>query len=81
MCDTAGGMRPATSKLSLKRLLQVEVSERTSPSDKSNFVIDGSPLLWVIPWPANGTIRDYAKNLKSTLSKILNKGDVHLVFD
>ena len=81
MFDTAGEMRPATSKSSLKRQLQVEVSARTSPSDKSNFVIDGSALLWVIPWPANGTIKDYAMNLKSTLSKLLNKGDVHLVFD
>ena len=81
MFETTGEMRAATSKSSLKRQLQVEVSARTIASDTSVVVIDGSALLWVIPWPAEGITTDYANNLKHTIAKRLKVGDVHLVFD
>jgi len=44
-------------------------------------VIDGSAFLWVIPWPADGTVKDYAINMKDAITKRLKRGDVFLVFD
>ena len=38
-------------------------------------------LLWVIPWPADGTVKDYAMNVQHVIEKKLQIGDVHLVFD
>ena len=81
MFDPTGEMRAATSKSSLKQQLQVEVSARTTVSETSVVVIDGSALLWVIPWPAEGTTTDFANNLKHVIAKKLKAGDVHLVFD
>ena len=81
MFDPTGEMRAATSKSSLKRQLLVEVSARTSESETSVVVIDGSALLWVVPWPAEGTTTDYANNFKHVIAKRLEVGDVHLVFD
>ena len=81
MFDSTGEMRAATSKSSLKRQLLVEVSARTSASETSVVVIDGSALLWVVPWPAEGTTTDYANNFKHAIAKRLEVGDVHLVFD
>ena len=73
-------MRVATSKSSLKRQLQVEVSARTS-NDRAVTIIDGSALLWVIQWPADGTVNDYAMKVQDVIEKKLQIGDVHLVFD
>lgn len=81
MFDPTGEMRAATSKSSLKRQLLVEVSARTTASGTSVIVIDGSALLWVIPWPAEGTTTDYVNNVKHAIAKRLKVGDVHLVFD
>jgi hypothetical protein len=74
-----GEMRVATSKSSLKR--QLQVSSRISTTGIVDFVIDGSALLWVVPWPADGTVVDYTDNMKQILVKELILGDVHLVFD
>jgi hypothetical protein len=46
-----------------------------------DFVIDGSALLWVVPWPPDDTLVDYTDNMKQILAKKLILGDVHLVFD
>ena len=81
MFDPTGEMRAATSKSSFKQQLQVEVSARTTVSETSVVVIDGSALLWVIPWPAEGTTTDFTNNLKHVIAKKLKAGDVHLVFD
>ena len=80
MFEPTGEMRAATSKSSLKRQLQVEVSARTS-SEIAITIIDGSALLWVIPWSAEGTVRDYALNLTYRIVDKLKTGDVFLVFD
>ena len=61
MFDSAGEMLAATSKSSLERQLQVEVSARTS-NNRAVTIIDGSALLWVSPWSADGTVKDYAMN-------------------
>ena len=73
--------RPIRGFPVLHLALQVEVSFQTTASDTSVVVIDGSALLWVIPWPAEGTITDYANNLKHAIAKKLKVWDVHLVFD
>jgi len=80
MFESTGEMRAATSKSSLKRQLQVEVSTKTS-NNVTISIIDGSALLWVICWPMDGTVKDYAMNLKYTIANRLKMGDVHLIFD
>ena len=78
--EETGEMRTATSKSSSKRQLQVEVSARTA-SNVTVSVINGSAVLWVVPWPADGTVQDYAMNMKKTILRRLREGDVFLVFD
>ena len=69
MFDSTEKMRAATSKSSLKQQLQVEASARTTVRETSVIVIDGSALLWVIPWPAEGTTTDFASNLKHVIAR------------
>ena len=78
--DDHGEMRIAKAKASLKKQLQVEVSDRTTgPVD--TVIIDGSALLWVIPFPAEGVVKDYLTNFKLHIGKLLEKSNVYLVFD
>jgi hypothetical protein len=81
MFESTGEMRAATSKTPLKGQLQVEVSSRISTTGIVDFVIDGSALLRVVPWPADGTVVDNTDNMKQILANKLILGDVHLVFD
>ena len=58
--------RIAKSKSTLKKILQVEVSDRVA-GDANVSALDGSAILWVVPWPADGTVRDYIANFKYTI--------------
>ena len=61
--DDTGDMRIAKSKSTLKTILQVKVSGRVS--DGANVsVLGGSAILWVVPWPADGSVKDYIANFK-----------------
>ena len=51
MFDSAGDMRVAKTKSTLKRRLQVEPSNRHTDQD-SRLIVYASAVLWVIPWPA-----------------------------
>lgn len=81
MFQATGEMRTVIYNSSLKRQLQVEVSARTSANDTDVVIIDGSVLLCVIPWPADGTMGDFAQNVTFFIKKKLKIGEVHLVFD
>ena len=48
--DSAGDVRVAKTKSTLKRRLQVEISNRHTDQD-NRLIVDGSAVLWVIPWP------------------------------
>lgn len=80
MFTDAGEMRCSKAKSVLKNQLQVEVSSRKASSTDVT-IIDGSALLWVIHWPAGGTVKDYVSNFRRHIEKRLEKGDVYLVFD
>ena len=81
MFTDSGDMRICTAKSVLKKLLQSEVSIRNIEKEITCTVIDGSAVLYVIHWPAAGTLKDYIDNMKDYLGKLLQKRDVFLVFD
>ncbi len=81
MFTDAGDLRIATSKSTMKKLLQVEISSRTAANSSSCTVIDGCALLWKPHWPANGKVKDFVESFKKHVSKLLLNGDVYLVFD
>ena len=80
MFDETGEMRISKSKSTLKKQLQVEVSARTVTHSKVT-IIDGSALLWVVHWPIEGTVQDYVRNFRGHIERMLENGDVYLVFD
>lgn len=58
MFDDTGDMRIAKSKSTLNTILQVEVSDKVA--DGANVsVLDGSAIIWVVPWPSDGSVNDY----------------------
>ena len=75
-----GDMRIAKSKSTLKKILQVEVSDRVAGGANVN-VLGGSAILWVVPWPADGSVKDYIANFKYAIEKRLPVEDVYLIFD
>ena len=77
---TTDGMRIATNKSQLKKILQVEASCRKTDKTKV-MVIDGSALLWVIHWPEAGTVADYVSNVKECIKRLLKDYEVFLIFD
>lgn len=80
MFDENGEMRITTTKSTMKRKLQVEHSSRLASSPQVT-VIDGCALLWVVQWPASGTVQDYADNFTKKIMTCLQISDVHLIFD
>ena len=44
-------------------------------------VLDGSAILWVVPWPADGSVKDYIANFKYAIGQRLRVEDVYLIFD
>ena len=80
MFDDTGDMRIAKSKSTLKKILQVEVSDRVAGGANVS-VLDGSAILWVVPWPADGSVKDYIANFKYAIGKRLRVEDVYLIFD
>ena len=44
-------------------------------------MLDGSAILWVVPWPADGSVKDYIANFKYAIGKRLRVEDVYLIFD
>ena len=75
-----GDMRIAKSKSTLKKILQVEVSDRVAGGANVS-VLGGSAILWVVPWPADGSDNDYIANFKYAIEKRLRVEEVYLIFD
>ena len=80
MFDDTGDMRIAKSKSTLKKLFKLEVSDRVAGGANAS-VFDGSAILWVVPWPADGSVDDYIANFKYAIGKRLRVEDVYLIFD
>ena len=83
MFDDTGGyerMRIAKSKSTLKKILQVQVSDRVGGGANVS-VLGGSAILWVVPWPVDGSVKDYIANFKYAIEKRLRVEDVYLIFD
>ena len=81
MFSDTGDMKISKSKSDLKKLLQTTVSVRQIEKEITCFILDGSAILYVVKWPANGTLKDYVDNFKSYISKMLHKVDVYMVLD
>lgn len=79
--DDFGEMRLCKAKSKLKTLLMEDLSSRTLTMNGTVLIIDGSAMLWVIPWPDHGSVRDYITRFKTALIQKLKIGDVHLIFD
>ena len=77
--DEYGNMR-SSSKAILKNKLHIEVSKRRT-STYDALIIDGCALLWIIHWPATGTVEQYIKNLITRLNDYLKRCCVYLIFD
>ena len=41
----------------------------------------GLAIIWVIPWPADGTVKGYPSNIKKAIGKRLPTQDMYLIFD
>lgn len=79
--NDSGDMRTGKAKAQLKKQLQVEMSSRNVSPKVDCRVLDGSAVLWVIHWPANGTVCDFVVNFKQYIQHKLTSSDVYLVFD
>ena len=73
---TKDGMRICKAKSKLKRMLQIEVSQRNA-GDANVTIIDGSALLWTIYWPADGSVADFGVNVKTWITKYLTNSNVY----
>ena len=80
MFDDTGDMRIAKWKSTLKKILQVEVSDRIAGGANVS-VLDVSAILWVVTWPAGGTVNDYIANFKYVIEKRLRVEDMYMIFD
>ena len=73
-------MRLCKGKSDLKKRLAKESSTRVSNCDVAAVVLDGSAVLWVVHWPANGVIANFVSNSKDFLAKKLLDSHVYLIF-
>ena len=64
MFTDSGNMRICTAKYVLKKLLQSEVSVTHIEKEIICTVFGSSSGLYVIRWPANRILKDYAENMK-----------------
>ena len=77
----SGAMRICKAKAELKNRLAKECSTRHNDSTVTSCVLDGSAVLWVIHWPAKGTVKDFVQNFKVFLARKLLASNVYLIFD
>ena len=80
MFDPDGTMRIATGKSTLKKNLQVEISQRNALTP-TVIVVDVFALLWILVWPVQGTVVTFITTFKLWLSERLTESDVYLCFD
>ena len=80
MFEDNGDIGITKSKSILKQKLQVEVSDRICHVPDA-IIIDGCAMLWAIPWPTNGTVKDFVINKLAYVEEQLQKCDTYLIFD
>ena len=81
MFHDSGAARMCKAKSDLKKRLARETSSRIVETNQAAIVLDGSAILWVVHWPAKGTVVDFVNNFKKYISNKLHESDVYLVFD
>ena len=82
MFSEYGEMKVAKAKSVLKRVLQKLLSSRCIKKAIATVVIDGSAILYLIPWPASSvTFGDFVVKFRNCIEKQLQSCDVYLVFD
>ena len=78
MFDAAGQSRGAKIKANLKNAFKVvEIYSRNADTIDTVF-LDGCAVLWVVPWPAAGTVQD---NLDRFQSYLHTRMYVYFIFD
>ena len=81
MFHDSGAARMCKAKSDLKKRLARETSSKVVETNQAAVVLDGSAILWVVHWPAKGTVVDFVNNFKKYISNKLHESDVYLVFD
>ena len=81
MFHDSGAARMCKAKSDLKKRLARETSSKVVETNQAAVVLDGSAILWVVHWPAIGTVVDFVNNFKKYISNKLHESDVYLVFD
>ena len=81
MHHDSGAARMCKAKSDLNKRLARETSSRIVETNQTAVVLDGSAILWVVHWPAKGTVVDFVNNFKKYISNKLHESDVYLVFD
>ena len=75
-----GSTRVPKNKSQLKNISKEEVPARGV--EPRVVILDGSAILWTIPWPAKGAlVKDFLLNIKFYLLDLLRNSDVYLIFD
>ena len=77
MFDDEAKMRIATMKSTLKKKLQVTLSQRLVEKAEVE-ILDGCAILWVINWPNKGTVADF---VTMNVMKRVASQDTYLIFD
>lgn len=77
----SGAARMCKAKSDLKKRLARETSSRIVGTNQASIVLDGSAILWVVHWPAKGTVVDFVNHFKKYISNKLHESDVFLVYD
>ena len=80
MFHADGQMRVAARKSTLKKNIQVDVSQRLTMSPTA-IAVDVSAVIWTLEWPAHGTVATFISGFKTWLSRQLSGADVYLCFD
>ena len=80
MFDDEGKMRIATTKSTLKKKLQVTLSQRLVEKAEVE-ILDGCAILWVINWPNKGTVADFVNGFTRNVMKRVASQDTYLIFD
>ena len=79
--EISGEFRISKSKSTLKRILQVEVTN-TSRGTGDAVVIEGCAILWVLQWPSKGFLKDVVVNfVKYATDKMHCYRRTHVIFD
>ena len=80
MFDSDGEMRISKSKSVMKRKLQVEVAVMSTKSQDA-IILNACAILWIIYWPAHGTVRYYVNGFTRYVMTKLKQSNVHVIFD